>query len=300
MRARGDQHAVGRTPLVRARRSARPDHARRPPRRCTSRRSCRWTSSYRISWTVPGARPAPAHRRRARGTQPSSTAISRSAPGAARPASRALHACCALPALAAARLGWRSTAQALRAVRCAAAPLYRVHPSTRGAPMHSASVHRDVRVEPSPHSSIDSSGGTLELVDPAGAERFGDDDRASAATPSHGVTCTIRASTRRAPPRGQRRARRVVRRRLVGHRRPRWRSCASRTATSARTHTRARPRCTAGSPRSSIPCVRRRARPTRTATAQRPRALRPRQRVLPADPRRDDDVLLRRLRRGRT
>ena len=53
-RARGHEHAVGRTALVRVRRAHATPTARPPPRRCTCRRSCRWTSTTDVSWTAPG------------------------------------------------------------------------------------------------------------------------------------------------------------------------------------------------------------------------------------------------------
>ena len=65
---------------------------------------------------------------------------------------------------------------------------------------------------------------------------------------------------------GQRRAGRVVRRRMVGHRRPDRRSCASRSGACAPIHDRTRPRCT-DSPRPSS--TRSPACGARTSTATR-------------------------------
>ena len=105
------------------------------------------------------------------------------------------------------------------------------------------------------------------------------------------------APLRTAPPRGERRTRRVVRRRLVGHRRPSGIPAAR--APQPRPHARA---ARLGLHRIGAPgrrpVVRRRAADRARDKRQRPRALRPRQRSVPAPARRDDDVFLRGLRRA--
>ena len=97
--------------------------------------------------------------------------------------------------------------------------------------------------------------------------------------------------------RRQRRPRRVLRRRLVGHRRPHGR-VATRAPQPARQSAERRDALHRLATRPLRPDRAIAARRHRPRRAQRPRALRPRQRLLPAHARRDDDVLVRDLRRA--
>ena len=127
--------------------------------------------------------------------------------------------------------------------------------------------------------------------------------RASATTPPRRLRLLIDVTVRGPRPacvlphaaRGQRRARRVVRRRLVGHRRPHGLP-APRAPEPGAHPTRTRTASTAGYDPSSIPSPDADARRQGPRRPQHPRPLRPRQRVLPTDARRHDDVLVRRVR----
>ena len=143
-------------------------------------------------------------------------------------------------------------------------------------------------------------GGTVRLVDPVRGRAFGDD------TAPHARRLAIDVTVQRTRPRVRTRA--SCKRAASGSASPTPTaggtpttspaSCASRTGTCARTAHRTRPRA-------PLAATRRRSRRPATARrqaarrAQRPGALRPRERVLPAAARRDDDVLVRRVRVGR-
>ena len=112
-RARGDEHAVGRAPLVRVRRPRRRAIDDRRRRRCTCRRSSRWTSTT-----------ASRGRRRATTSRLRIDVERDGTPHLRRPTSRcgaspldrrrAVTLLAALPAAAAAGVGRRSTAKPLR------------------------------------------------------------------------------------------------------------------------------------------------------------------------------------------
>ena len=263
-------------------------------RRCTSRRFCRWTSTTGSRGPIPGAELNLRIEVERDGTPvfDAELALRRTT---ARSPTRAVTRAARYPLLPL-RVSARSIAQAVR--------LFAAADSAVPSSLPTAGEEEPMNSTTSPPGRLARAvvmqllkrltGGTLDLVDPSGT-------RASA--PPQAVALRLDVTVRRArsarlrprPARGERRARRVVRRRLVGHRRP-DRLPAPR-APEPGSHARgARPCAPARYAPSSIPIARRRRADKHRDVAQRPRALRPRQRVLPTHPRRHDDVLVRRVR----
>ena len=231
----------------------------RRPRRCTSRRSCRWTSTTGSPGPSPGAELHLGIEVDAT-TRPSSPPTSPCADGPLD-RRRAADGPGSLPAAAAAvsRRDLPRSRATLRPRACRSTGI----PITGGAHERKQPRARrpSARARPCP---VDARARRPTGASTSAAQRLDSDARRSA---SRARPAGVRARA----PTGQRRARRVVRRRLVGHRRP-HRLPAARAPRPRAHPSRPRPRCTAGCDPVVDPIARHDGVPTRSGTARNVRA----------------------------